>query len=249
MAVAANDAMTNKAPWYAEEKRVRCLIVAAALVVVIAVADWFIAPDVGLGFLFFFPLILASAFLSRWQIVSLALICAALRDLYMPANLEKWPRLVFVCAAYVFVGLFVRETVTYRRAAQRHLQNFERELKLRQRVQEEQETLLNSGPAAVLTVSPNGKIVLANLAAHKAFNVAPGALTGQDIGEYLPGLQQVWERDSPPVEGPAIDCRGRKSGGEIFPAKVWVSSFNNSSGPVLSVLILEDAKIGSLLIK
>jgi len=237
--------MTSKAPWYAEENRIRCLVVAAAFVVVIAVADWFIAPDVGLDFLYFFPIILASAFLSRWEIVSLALICAALRDLYMPANLEKWPRLVFVYAAYVFVGLFVRKTVNFHRAAQRHLQNFERELRLRQRVEEDQEKLLNSGPVALLTVSPNGKIVLANQAAHSAFNVAPGALTGQDLAEFLPGLQ-VWKEDSPPVEGIAIDCRGRKDGGETFPAKVWVSILNNSSGAVMSVMVLEDSKIGSL---
>lgn len=238
--------MTSKAPWYAEKNRVRCLIAAAALVVVIAVADWFIVPDVGLSFLCFFPLILASAFLSRWQIVSLAFICAALRDLFMPANLEKWPRLVFVSAAYIFVGLFVRGTVTYRRTAQRHVLNFERELQQRQRVQEEQEKLLNSGPAAILTVSSKGKIVFASLAAHNIFKVAPGALTGQHVDEYLPGLQQIWSGNSLPVGATAIDCPGQKGNREVFSAKVWVSSLDNSSGPVLSVMVLEDAKIGSL---
>ena len=157
--------------------------------------------------------------------------------------------MVFVCAAYVFVGLFVRETVIYRRAAQRHLQDFERELQLRQRAQEEQEKLLNTGAVAILTVSSQGKIVLANQAAHNAFDVAPGALTGRDIGEYFPGLQQRWQPDSLPVEGTAIDCQGQKSGGETFAAKVWLSHLNNSSGPVLSVTILEEAKLGSLLTK
>ena len=212
----------------------------------LAVANWFIVPDVGLGFLYFFPLILASAYISRWQIVSLALIFAALPDLYVPANFEKWPRLVFTCLAYAFVGLFVRETVIYRRAAHRHLQNFESELKQRHRAQTDQEILLNSGPAAVLTVSPDGRIVVANRAAHNTFNVALGALTGQDIGAYLQGLEQVWGRDPLAVEGTAIDCCGRKGDGQTFRAKVWISAFSDSSGPMSSVIVFADATISSL---
>ena len=229
----------KRVPWFGEDNRVKYLAAAAASVVGIAIADWFIIPDVGFGFLYFFPIILASAFLSRWQIVSLALVCSALRDLYLPAALEKWPRMIAVFAIYVCVGLLVREMVIYRRAAQRHLQDLESEIKRCQRSERELQVLINSSPVGILTVSPTGNIVLSNAAAHRVFGVSPGALSGKAVGSYVPELQQLCQADGLQKNGTALECRCRREDGGSFLARIWLSSSNGASGTLFTAVIVD----------
>ncbi len=227
----------NRSPWYAETNRIKYLTVAAASVVIIAVADWFILPDVGLGFLYFFPIILASAFLSRWQIAFLSLICAALRDLYLPAAPEKWPRVVAVYVIYIFVGLFVREMIVYRRAANRHFHDLETELKRCRESEEQLQILMNSTPVGILTVSPEGNIIQSNAAAHLVFGVGPGGLSGKALASYVPELNRLSHDQGFHSSGKALEVRCRKEDGRSFPAYVWLSNFRVENGPMLMAVI------------
>src|SRR5574340_900859 len=111
--------LIRESPWYAEANRERLLAAAAILAVAIALVDWATVLSLGLGFLYFFPIVLAAAFLNRWQIVVVALICAVWREAFsnLSAGPERLPRMAFVFLAFLFVGFFVREMVIYRRAA------------------------------------------------------------------------------------------------------------------------------------
>jgi PAS domain S-box-containing protein len=231
-------------PWYAEANRARCLTFATVLITVIAVVDWFTIPTLGLGFLYFFPLLLASAFLSRWQILSLALVCAALREMfaYFPPGPEMWLRIVFVYVAYAVVGILIRDMVVYRRAALRHLRDLEREVALRHQAEEQLERLINSSPAGIVTVSAEGKIVRCNEAAHQIFGVSTGALRGQLVGSFLPELEQMRASHTELANPAAIACRGRRANGEGFLAHVWVSSFSGAAGPTLAAIVLDAAQ-------
>jgi two-component system sensor kinase FixL len=231
----------RESPWYAEANRERLLATAALLIVVIGVVDWATVRSLGLGFLYFFPIVLASGFLSRWQIVVVALVCAVWREAfsYLPAGPERLPRVAFVFLAFVFVGFFVREMVIYRRAALQHLQELEREVGLRQRAEQQLDVLINSSPAGIVTVSPEGKIVISNEAAHQIFGVPPGALPGQPVGSFLPLLAQVQGTQAPFDYRTALECRGRRANGEAFLAHVWLSTFASATGPAMAAIVLD----------
>ncbi len=228
-------------PWYAEENRNRYLAIAGAAILIVALIDYLIPGNVGLGFVYILPILLASGFLERWQIIAVAVICAELREAfgYFPSGPDEVPRLIFTFIAFSATGFFVRETVLYRRAALQHFHELEREVTLRHQAEEQLEILINSSPAGIVTVSPGGKIVLSNEAAHQIFGVAPGALTGQPIGAYLPLLEHVQEGQSGIAYRTAFECRGRRGNGEMFLAHVWMSTFNSDEGRRMAAIILD----------
>ena len=52
-----------------DENRFLVFTISIATTAAIALADWWTGPHVSLGFLYLFPIMLASAFLPRWAIV------------------------------------------------------------------------------------------------------------------------------------------------------------------------------------
>lgn len=55
---------------------------AAVLTAAIAVVDWWATHYISLGFLYFSPIIIVGGFLSRAQIVEVALVCAFLQEAF-----------------------------------------------------------------------------------------------------------------------------------------------------------------------
>jgi hypothetical protein len=84
---------------YASANRIRLIVVAGVLIAAIAVADWATKPYISLGFLYLFPIMILGGFLSRTQIVGVALVCAVLQEAFsnLPEN-EAVIRLLFSSA-------------------------------------------------------------------------------------------------------------------------------------------------------
>ena len=61
----------------------------------------------------------------------------------------------------------------------------------RRAAEEQLEFLIESSPAAVLTMTAGGEILLANPAAHRLFGVPEGRLPGRRIARYVPALGSV----------------------------------------------------------
>jgi PAS domain-containing protein len=123
--------------------------------------------------------------------------------------------------------------VVFRRAASRRIRELEQEVAIRHAAEEHLEILLNSSPAGIVTVSPEGKIEVCNLAAHQIFRVAPGGLTGLPINSFLPHLDQVDGVKAPK----AMECRGRRANGEIFRARIWTSVFPGGAGATAMIVV------------
>ena len=106
---------------YPSENRLRFLITAALLIVVIATIDWLTKPYISIGFLYLFPIMLIAGFLPRWQIVAIALVCAVLQELFseLPSG-EAIARLLMASAGFVGTGLFVSEIIRGRQMALEH---------------------------------------------------------------------------------------------------------------------------------
>src|SRR5271166_3985402 len=95
--------------WIWEQRnRTVVLITSTAIVLAIAVVDWWTKPYVSLGFLYLFPIMLAAGFLPRWAVALLGLVCAVLSALYSSLEIS-FIRLAFETLALAGCGLFVGE--------------------------------------------------------------------------------------------------------------------------------------------
>lgn len=224
---------------YASANRSRLLMVAGVLFIGIAFVDWWTGPRISLGFLYLFPIMIAGGFLSRTQIVLVAVACAILDFINLPEG-EPPEHLVFAAAGFVGTGLFISELIRNRRmVVRRHLDELGDQMKLRREAEEQLQILVESSPAAIVTIDLKGKILLANEAAQHLLAPGPHSLQGQDISAYLPALQTVVKTQASRVFRTALQCRGQRSNGEAFLAGVWFSTYTSLSGPRLAAIVVD----------
>ena len=225
---------------YAPANRMRMLVVASFLTAAIAAVDWWATHYISLGFLYLFPIIIVSGFLSRPQIVGVALVCAVLQELFsnLPKN-EAVVRLVFSSAGFVGTGLLISEMVRNRRLVLKHVEELEDQVKLRRDLEEQLRALVESSPAAIVTIDSEGKVVLANEAANQLLAPSGTPLQGQAIHCYLPALQTVLTTQSSRAFRTTLQCTGKRSDGEVFLAGVWFSTYSTISGPRLAAIVVD----------
>jgi two-component system, LuxR family, sensor kinase FixL len=216
------------------------LAVAGLLIAAIAVTDWLTKPYISLGFLYLFPIIIVGGVLSRTPTIAVALVCAVLQEAFsnLPEN-EAIFRLVLSSIGFTGTGLFIAELLNNRRIVLEHVEELESEVKRRREAEDQLQVLVESSPAAIVTIDRNGEILLANQAAQQL--LAPGAssLKGQLINSYLPSLQTVVQTQPSRAFRTTLQCRGQRSTGEVFLAGVWFSTYNTVSGPRLAAVIVD----------
>jgi PAS domain S-box-containing protein len=215
-----------------ERNRNPVLIISGIFIVVIAVIDWRTKPYVSLGFLYLFPIMFAAAFLPRWLVALIGFVCAVLAEEFSSLDPSS-VRLTFVTLALVGCGLFVAELVRNRRlslASQARLK-----------------VLVETSPAAIVTVDERGFIELANAAAVELLNPRAGHLIGDPIAAFLPELHHALRWEEAPQFRASMQCRGHRGNGEAFTADVWFSTYKEGSNPKLAAIIAdvsEEAEVG-----
>jgi PAS domain S-box-containing protein len=215
-----------------ERNRTKVLIISGIFILIIAIIDWRTKPYVSLGFLYLFPIMFAAAFLPRWLVALIGLGCAVLAEQF--SSLEPSSvRLTFVTLALVGCGLFVAELVRNRRlslASQARLK-----------------VLVETSPAAIVTVDERGFIELANAAAVELLVPRAGNLIGDPIAAFLPELHHALRWEEAAQFRASMQCRGHRGNGEAFTADVWFSTYKEGSSPKLAAIIAdvsEEAEIG-----
>ena len=213
------------------------LMYAAILISTIAVTDWRAEFNATLGFLYIFPLVLLGTVLNWWQLVFAALFCTLLSDRLDPCPMDmEGPRDILIFLTLATTGLLsLTVTKSYRR---------EKEILAAQRAAEEQLAfLIESSPAAVLTMSAEGDILLANPAAHRLLGVAKGLLPGKSIARYVPALGSIPSvDDTAKIFRTEMQTRGQKESGEIFLADVFFSTYSTPLGPRLAALLVDTSE-------
>ncbi len=228
---------------YLRGTRSAVLARAAILTALIAVVDWRIDLNISFGFLYMFPMLLLGTILSRWQILAAAVICSALSDLFDPFPFV-WtvavPQDILVFSALAGTGLFSFEATRNRRIERENLARIEREMAARRDAEEQLEFLIHSSPAAIFTMDAAGSVVLANAAAHRLLECAPGTLAGRNISDYLSALGHVPSlQDTAQTFRTEMQCRGMRSNGEAFLANVFFSTYQTAAGPRLAALVVD----------
>jgi two-component system, LuxR family, sensor kinase FixL len=225
---------------YASVNRSKLVILAAFLVAAIALVDWATKPYISLGFLYLFPIMMVSGFLSRTQIIGVALVCAFLQEGFsnLPGN-EAIVRLLFSSAGFVGTGLFISELTRNRRIVMTHVEELEGQIKLRQDAEEQLRSLIESNPAAIVTIDLAGNVLLANEAAQHLLSPRGRPLQGQAISTYLPSLETVVKTQPSRSFRTTLKCTGQRSDGEAFLAGVWFSTYSTISGPRLAAIVVD----------
>ena len=222
------------------------LLTAALMIGLIALVDAHVAAEIPLGFLYLAPMLVVGASLTRWEVAGVAAICAWLAEAF---DEFAWgpntglPRDLLYFAAFFLMGLFMHEVARSRKLAHRHMRQMESEMTARKDAEEQLKVLVDSSPAAIITTSSDGCVLLANDAADRLFGLEPGTLRGRSIRDYLPSLVNVpaWDGNRQ-VFRTAMQCRGRRADGEVFQADVWFSTYVTSAGPRLAAMVLDTSE-------
>jgi PAS domain S-box-containing protein len=216
---------------------------AGLLIAIIALIDWRVDLNIAFGFLYLFPILLVGTVLPRWQILLTALVCTFLSDFFDPFPFTlavALPQDILVFTSLAGTGLFAYEITRSRRQEMENLRRVEEEATARREAEEQLEFLIDSSPAAILTMSADSLILRANSAAHGLFGVPAGELPGRSIRRYIPALGRVpLVGETPQTFRTEMQCRGERENGDVFPANVFFSTYNTPAGPRLAALVVD----------
>jgi PAS domain S-box-containing protein len=209
-----------------QRNRASVLLASSVVVVAIAAVDWWTKPYFSLGFLYLFPVMLAAGFLPRWAIVLLGVACALLSERF--SNLDPSDahiRLGFEALALCGCGLLTSEVLRNRRLS----------LESQERIR----VLVETSPAAIVTINERGLIELANRAAEELMAPRNGRLVGEPIAAFLPELHHALRPEEGPQFRASMQCRGHRGDGESFLAEIWFSSYKEGPAPKLAAIIAD----------
>ena len=225
---------------YSRENRQIFLVAAALSIAAIAMVDWLTKPYISIGFLYLFPIMLIAGLVPRWQTVAIALVCAVLQELFseLPSS-EAITRLVMASAGFVGTGLFISEISRNRQLALQHLEEVETHTRLRREAEEQLRMLVETSPAAIVTIDNSGRILIANEAARALFASEEAPLAGQPIADLLPALQRVVQTRRPTQFRTELRCSAKRRDGETFLAAVWFSTYTTEQGARLAAIIVD----------
>jgi len=222
------------------------LLFAATMILTVALIDWRVDLNVTFGFLYLFPMLIVGSCLPPWQIAVVGAVCTMLAEVFDPFPWEPAagiPRDIFMLAAYFGTGLFAYESARNRRLTSQHVREVEQEAELRRDAEQQLKALIQSSPAAIVTVDSGGRILMANQAAHRLLGFEPETLPGESIRDSLPSLAGVPPADdSTPSFRTAMQCRGRRRDGEVFLADIWFSTYKTSAGPRLAAMLVDSSE-------
>jgi len=207
-------------------QRTVVLLISGGIVLAIGALDWWTKPYISLGFFYLFPIMLAAGFLPRWAIALMGIACALLSERFSNLAPADAPiRSSFEALALIGCGLFISEVLRNRR--------------LRLASQERIRVLVETSPAAIVTVDEHGIIELANDAASMLMAPRNGTLIGQPIAAFLPELHHALRWEEGPQFKASMQCRGHRGNGESFLADVWFSSYKEGSVPKVAAIIAD----------
>lgn len=221
------------------------LIIVVLMTASIALADWYVERNLTLGVLYTFPLVFAAMTFRRVEMVVLVAVCTVLREHLAPFSWEPdvQQRLFYTAISYGGAGLLLNEIARNRRLVMNHYRELREQIERRRAAEAQFEALVESSPAAIITLDPEGRVELANIAAEQVFAVERGALLGRTAADYLPFLADLVQHDATGIIYRATTTGvGRRANGESFHAYIWFSTLPSSSGNRLAVIVVDGSE-------
>lgn len=208
----------------------------------IALLDIWIDTNVSIGILYLIPMLLVSFILERPQIVLLGLVYSLLREHLSPFGweLESVARIGYAIIGFSGAGLFANEVVRSRRMALQYSRELQEQIQRRREAENQLRTLIESSPAAIITLDADGRVDLANQAAHELLVLPMGELHGERIRKFLPVMADLLQATGGDLPyRTATNARGRRANGESFLACVWFATYSTRAGKRLAAIITD----------
>jgi len=207
---------------------------AAVLILLIAITDWRVEINATLGFLYIFPLVLLGTVLEWWQVLLAAFFCTLLSDRLDPFPMEmELARDVLIFLTLAVTGMLSLSLT----------KSYHREKKGQQAAEEQLKFLIESSPAAILTMTADGEILLGNPAAHRLLGVTNGSLSGKSIARYIPALGSIPSgNETTKIFRTEMQTRGQRDNGEVFLADVFFSTYSTPAGPRLAAMAVDTSE-------
>ena len=210
---------------------------AAALIALIAITDWRVEIEATLGFLYIFPMVLLGTALGWWQVILAAAFCTFLSDRLDPFPMEtEIARDALIFLTLSVTGLLsVSLTRSYRRE--------KNSLAIQRAAEEQLQFLIDTSPAAILTMTAAGEILLGNPAAHRLLGVTQGSLSGRGITRYIPALGSIPSGDeATKIFRTQMQTRGQRENGDVFLADIFFSTYDTPAGPRLAAMVVDTSE-------
>lgn len=216
------------------------LLTSVVLISILVALEWGLNLEYSLGIFYAFPVAIAALALNRWQVFTVAIICAYLRGLFTPESepLDVFLRFSMAVIAYGGIGLLVVEMSRNRRVVMSHYANLKIEQELRRRAEEQLRLLADSSPAAIITLNSFGNVIAANRAAGEIFGIhSVSQLIGKPISTHVSALANAIQlgrhlRASAWTWAKRLD-------GTMFPIATWFSSYGEGNNRHLAAIVVD----------
>jgi PAS domain S-box-containing protein len=229
-----------------ESARTLVLTFAASLLVVVIGLEWFHNLEYSLGVFYVLPVVVAATVLNWWQTLLVALFCACARSLFTLglSPIEFWLRWVMALLAYGGVGGLVSEISRNRRTVIAAYERMKLEEARRRSAEDQLRVLVESSPAAIMTLNDRAEVLAANRAAHEILGFdEPGSLLGVCIAHHVPvfaGALRV-SRNGGPIRTSSTSW-ARRSNGAQFPVAVWFSTHQEGDEHRLAGILVDTSE-------
>lgn len=222
----------------ARRRVLACSLLAIAL---LACIEWLVKFEVSLGILYTVPVAMSAVVLNRWQVVLMAVLCAVVRGQFTPhlSAQESFARFLMATIAYSAAGLLVVEMSNNRRRLIEHFARLELEQRLRRKAEEQLRILVESSPAAILTLESNATVAAANRAAHEMFGLQPGTMLGTSVESFFPVFVQALALSSDRPVRSSVSGWGHRRDGTTFPVQAWFSTYGAGAEHALAAILVD----------
>lgn len=223
--------------------RINVLLLSALLLVAVMVLEWFQNLEFSLGVFYVLPVILAATVLNWWQTLLVALFCTCARSLFTIefSPIEFWLRFLMAFMAYAGAGCLVSVTSHNRREILSAYARLRMEEDLRRNAEDRIRILVESSPAAIMTLNEKAEVLAANRAAHDFLGFRePGSLIGTCIDEYVPVFAGAL-RVTPGGGHMRVSSSSwaKRANGTHFPVAVWFSTYEDGGQLRLAGILVD----------
>ncbi len=225
--------------------RIQVLALAAVLLLTVIVLEWVTELDYSLGVLYAVPVVVGATVMRWWSTLLLAIFCAWVRGLFTSGfpPVEFWLRFIMAFLAYGGVGMLVSEMSRNRRAILAAYAKLRLSEDLRKRAEGQLRVLVESSPAAIMTLNHKAEVLAANRAAHQVLRFPDGSLLGADVAEYIPafsGALRVKAQGRPMKV--SSTTWAKRTDGTSFPASIWFSTYEEEGERRLAGILVDTSE-------
>jgi two-component system, LuxR family, sensor kinase FixL len=222
------------------------LLLAALLLAVIMGLEWFQNLEHSLELFYVLPVVVAATVLNRWQTAAAAIVCACVRGLFVlgVSPVQFWLDSSMSLVAYGAAGMLVNEMSQNRRTILSAYSRLKTEEELRRHAQDQLRILVDSSPAAIVTLNHRADVLAANRAAHELLGFSqPGSMLGKNVADNIPvfaGALRVSHAGG--MLHTSSNSWAKRANGSQFPVAVWFSTYEEAGQQRLAGILVDTSE-------